>query len=261
MLKKENTIYDWPDYYDWTSTGLDDDVLYYKNLVLENKGPVLELGCGTGRCAVQIAKEKLSVVGVDKSPHMLEVAKKKAKQMGLAGYMEWVESDMTTFHVPKRTFPIIISPYRSFQHLLTVADQLRTLRQVRNHLRDGGVFAFNIVSPNIEQLVSLHGQYQHRGTFPIPGTHDTVDVYDYTELNSFSQLVHVQRYYERFDQHGKMLERIKTVFTIRYTFPAELQHLLAVYGFRIRSIYGGFDQSPYDANSEEMIVEAIKVTK
>lgn len=261
MGDQENTLYEWPDYYDWTSTGIEDDIVYYTELAREQEGSVLELGCGTGRCTLAIARENISIVGIDRSKEMLKSAREKAKAMELEEKIQWIEADMREFQVPNRTFSLIICPYRSFQHLLTVGDQLKTLRQIRQHLEDGGIFAFNIFYPHLDQLVDQNGKYQSRGSFEIPGSDETIEIYDYTEVDPFSQLLHVNRYMERYEANGKMIERIKTRFTIRYTFPTELQHLLAVYGFRIRNMYGNFDRSPFGPDSTEMIVEAVKMIR
>lgn len=72
--------YDWPDYYDWTSTGLDHDITYYTELAKQQGGPVLELGCGTGRCTLAIAREGIPVVGLDLSEPMLKRAEKRLKR-------------------------------------------------------------------------------------------------------------------------------------------------------------------------------------
>ncbi|WP_052807299.1 class I SAM-dependent methyltransferase [Risungbinella massiliensis] len=262
MQEKNNSMYNWPHYYDWTSTGMENDTCYYTELAKLHKGPVLELGCGTGRISLAIARESISLVGIDFSAQMLQSARKKAKAMALAGRTQWIEADMADFHVPNnRTFPLIISPYRSFQHLLKVEDQLRTLRQVRKHLRQDGVFAFHLFSPNMEQLLDLNRSYQFRGNYEVPGSYETVDVYDYTELDSFRQLLHVTRYYERFEETGKMIERVKSDFSIRYTFPTELRHLLAVNGFRIQNMYGDFDGTPFHEESEEMVIEAVLLVR
>jgi ubiquinone/menaquinone biosynthesis C-methylase UbiE len=253
----EHHAYDWPDYYDWTSTGLDHDMTYYLELAKQFGGPVLELGCGTGRCTLSIARAGIPVVGLDLSTAMLNKARQKAKTMGLEGKIEWIEGDMSRFDLGRR-FPLIIIPYRSFLHLLTVREQVETLKRVRRHLADDGLFAFNIFVPKIKDLYETDGTYSFRGSFPIPGTDETIELYDFTEYDHFTQIAHVIRYIERFDRQGRMLERIRTFFRLRYIYPSELNHLLNLCGFKVVNRYGTFYRTPFDARSEELIIEAVK---
>ncbi len=253
-----NSMYEWPDYYDWTSIGLDHDVTYYVELAKKAGGPVLELGCGTGRCTLAIAREGIPVVGVDLSTAMLERAKDKAKNLGLSHQIEWIHADMSQLEIADRFFPLVIIPYRSFAHLLTVNEQLNTLNRIQRCLTENGLLAFNIFVPHMDQLLEMDGKYSFRGTFPVPGTLEEVEVYDFTELDLFRQTAYVIRYLDHYDEHGKMLARIKTDMRIRYTFPTELCHLLERSGFKVENLYGTFYYTPFDHRSDELIVEARK---
>lgn len=249
--------YDLPDYYDWTSTGLDHDITYYTELAKQQGGPVLELGCGTGRCTLAIAREGIPVVGLDLSEPMLKRAEKKAKEMNLDGKIEWVHGNMADFRLDRK-FPLIIIPYRSFLHLLTVRDQVNALKCIRHHLTDDGILAFNVFVPFIKHLYEMDNQYAYRGTFPVPGTEETVELYDFTEFDHFSQLAHVIRYFEHYSPSGRLKERIRTTFRLRYIYPSELNHLLTFCGFKVIRRYGNFRYQPFDNRSRELIIEAVK---
>lgn len=248
-------MYRWPDYYDWTSEGLDGDVAYYAHLSMESGGPVLELGCGTGRCTLGIARHGMEVVGVDLQPEMIRMAEKKAKAMGLSDRCQWVCGDMRELEL-KREFPLVLIPYRSFLHLLRVKDQMATLRKVKEHLTEGGILAFNVFVPDLSQMAEEEERYVHRGHFPVPGTKETIEVFDYTEYEHFYQRANVTRYYERFAPDGVSLERLRTRFSIRYVFPTELFHLLNLAGFEVVHCFGGFRREPFGPESGELVVEA-----
>ncbi|MBA4495410.1 class I SAM-dependent methyltransferase [Paenactinomyces guangxiensis] len=253
----DHSIYDWPDYYDWTSPGLERDLTYYIELAKQTGGPVLELGCGTGRCSLAIARLGIPVVGVDLSSPMLQKARQRAKKLNLSDRVRWVEADMSRFSLNER-FPLVIIPYRSFLHLLTVRDQISTLKRIRQHLTDGGLFAFNIFVPRIRDLYQMEGKYSFRGSFLASGGKERVDLYDLTEFDYFNQTAYITRYAERFDEKGHSLGRIRMAFRLRYIFPAELNHLLALCGFKIINRFGSFHRTPFDARSEELIIEAVK---
>jgi ubiquinone/menaquinone biosynthesis C-methylase UbiE len=254
----EVSAYSLPEYYDWISTGLDGDIAYYVGLAQKSGGPVLELGCGTGRCSLAIARTGIEVTGLDLSPEMLHRARKKAAEMGVSDRIRWVEGNMSHFDLGKR-FRLIIIPYRSFLHLMTVREQLAALAAIRRHLEEDGLFAFNIFVPKVSDLAAQDRRMAYRGTFPVPGTDHLVEVHDWTEFDHFLQRARVIRYLERFDGEGRSLERLRTVFWFRYVYPTELFHLLRVAGFQVVNRYGDFKGRPFDRQSSELVVEAKKI--
>lgn len=252
-------LYDAADYYDWTSLGLDGDVAYYVNLARIKRGPVLELGCGTGRISLQIAKQGIEVVGVDRSHAMLARARKKAEEMELSGRVQWIEADITRFQLESsQQFPLIIIPYRTFLHLLKVEEQIATLKRVYDYLRPNGLFAMDLFVPDLVTMVEKDGRFDFRGSFPIPGTEHRVDVVDYVQYEHFYQQAYVTRYYERYDSKGVMVERLQKKFQFRYIYPTELIHLLQLSGFQVLHRYGSFRHTPFNQSSKELIIEARK---
>jgi SAM-dependent methyltransferase len=131
--------------YDQTSTGIPGDVEFYLGLARKAAGPVLELGCGTGRVTIEIARAGIPIVGLDCEPNMIAAARRKSE--GLANPF-WVLGDMSDFALT-RTFELVLIPYRSFQHLATDAKQRRALGCIRRHLRPGGRLAFDLTNPLI----------------------------------------------------------------------------------------------------------------
>lgn len=252
-----STIYDWPNYYDWTSEGLDYDVAYYTNLALECGGPVLELGCGTGRVSLAIAREGIDVVGLDQSGQMLRQAQAKAEAMGLTDRLKWIKGDMTHFQLDRK-FPLVIIPYRSFLHITNESEQLSALKYIYHHLTDDGLFALNMFVPTPTTLTEMEGTHHYRGTFPIPGTDEQIDLFDTTEYDHYHQMVYVNRYYERFSSTGQSLDRVKALIKFRYIYPVELTHLFARAHFSITARYGTFTYEPFCSHSQELIVEAKK---
>lgn len=251
------TIYDWPEYYDWTSDGLANDLTYYTDLAKQTGGPVLELGCGTGRVSLAIAREGIQVLGIDLSESMLKQAKKKSIDLGLSHQIQWMQANMTEFEVNQK-FPLIIIPYRSFLHLTSVREQILALQRIRNHLMDDGLFAFNVFVPHLAEMVAMEDTQQFRGVFPIPGTEESVEIYDTTTFDHFYQLAYVTRYYERFSKEGTSIQRIKTSMKFRYIYPTELKHLLRLCGFCIVKRYGSFTREVFHRESKELIIEAKK---
>ncbi|ERI09639.1 class I SAM-dependent methyltransferase [Aneurinibacillus aneurinilyticus] len=250
--------YDWTDYYDIVSNGLDRDVEFYTSLGLEADGTVLDLGCGTGRISIPMALKGIEVVGVDASEKMLEKARAKADMAQVNDKITFIHDDMRTFELG-RTFQLAMIPYRSFLHLLSVKEQMAALRQVSKHLAEGGLLALNVFVPTIQHLYEQNEKSSTRGIYMIPGSEDRLVVWDYTRYDHFRQIAEIIRQYERTDQDGVVVQRVVSPLHIRYIFPSELHHLLRLAGFGIVERYGDFSKKAFDSESTELIVIAKKL--
>ncbi|WP_027415588.1 class I SAM-dependent methyltransferase [Aneurinibacillus terranovensis] len=247
--------YDWTDYYDIVSNGLEHDIEFYTELAGNVGGPVLDLGCGTGRISIPVARTGTNVVGVDSSGRMLEKARMKAKLMKVEDKINFVEGDMRTFEL-RQVFSMAMIPYRSFLHLLTVKDQMIALRQIRKHLSEEGLLALNIFVPTIRSLYEQDEKSSTRGIYEIPGSDDRLVVWDYTRYDHFQQIAEIIRQYERVDSSGVVLQRVVAPFHIRYIYPAELHHLLRLVGFSIVGRYGDFKKGTFGPESTELVIVA-----
>ena len=124
------------------------DVEFYRSLAGEAAGPVLELGCGTGRALLPIAADGFPCTGLDASQEMLSALLAKSPPRTL----RLVHSPMQEFDLGGDRFALIFSAFRAFQHLYNVEDQLACLRCVRRHLAPGGVFAFDVFNPRLSRM-------------------------------------------------------------------------------------------------------------
>lgn len=101
------------------------DVASYVKQAQESGGPGLELGCGTGRVLIPPARAGIEIVGVDLSRSMLAICRDKLAREpdDVRARVEMVEADMRRFDLG-REFRLVTLPFRPFQHLMTVQDQL-----------------------------------------------------------------------------------------------------------------------------------------
>ncbi|MBM3302283.1 MAG: class I SAM-dependent methyltransferase, partial [Deltaproteobacteria bacterium] len=128
------------------------DVDFYVRQASERGGPVLELGCGTGRVLLPIARANVEIDGVDGSSGMLAVLKAKLEHLGRPGNLgRLYRCSMECFTLDRR-YNVIICPYIGFQYLLEIGDQLACLRSVRGHLNNDGVFIFDVYDPDVSRL-------------------------------------------------------------------------------------------------------------
>jgi SAM-dependent methyltransferase len=248
-------LYD-PEEYDARVQPPPGDAGFYLSLAQEAHAaghPVLELACGTGRVAIPIAKEGVRVVGLDRSPEML--ARARAKSEGLDNIF-LVEGDMENFDLEER-FGLVFIPFRSFQHLLTIEDQLSCMRCVHRHLVPDGRFVVNIFNPDIiaiaNWLTTKKGSLQHRpDSYTAPAGREAhgweTRVYSTSAQEVDSTIID-----EEIDSGGVVVSRVYRNLRLRWLHRFEMEHLFARTGFTVEALYGDFAGSPFGDTSPEMV--------
>ena len=244
---------DWADIYDQVYAYLDHDLAFYVEQAKASGGPVLELGCGTGRVSLAVAAAGLDVTGVDISPRMIEVAQSKAEKAGLTEKARFVVGDMT---VPEAGggFALVAFPFRSFQSMLTVEEQRAALENAATYLRPGGTLVLDIFAPDIHRLGNEHDEavpfhvrdleQPDGGIYVVWGQ----NMWDELEQVNSARLI-----IEELDPSGLSLRRLYRDFDLRYVYRFEMQHLLELSGFTIEAEYGDFDGGPVTEYSDDLV--------
>ncbi|MEO6873205.1 MAG: methyltransferase domain-containing protein [Opitutaceae bacterium] len=224
------------------------DAKFYRDLAVESGGPVLELGCGTGRVLLPIAERGVACAGVDLSPAMLEQFRRKAGAEAVA----LTCAPMESFALGAQRFPLIFSAFRAFQHLDTVDQQLACLACVRAHLEPGGAFAFDVFNPKLERM-ALASEPE---TMDLAFTYDGRPAKRFTSVtrDRVNQIMHVTNRYVEETTSGSTETIVH--FTMRWFWRYELEHLLRRAGFDDVTIHGDFDRSPLGQNSPAFVVVA-----
>ena len=238
--------------------GVEGDVGFYRSVAADQGGPILELGCGTGRVAFPLAEDGFEVVGIDRSTPMLAVAESKRRVAApeVASRIELVEGDMRDVAVA-RTFRLVVVAGRSFAHLLTVDDQRRCLQNVHRHLDRAGLLALNIFDPRLDLcLPDPAGTYpQPRGTAELAETGSRVEVEAVARTNDPLRQVMTETW--RFTERGPggtvLREEIEEL-VLRWTYRYELHHLLELSGFDVVDEYSDFLGSPPVYGRELVVV-------
>ena len=104
------------------------DVSFFVEAARESGGPVLEVGCGTDRVLIPTARAGIEIVDLDLSSHMLDVCRERSlkEPEDVQSRVQLVEADMRHFSLGQ-AITLITTPFRPFQHLTTVDDQLSCL--------------------------------------------------------------------------------------------------------------------------------------
>jgi SAM-dependent methyltransferase len=210
--------------YDPWSRSVTEDVPFYLEEARATRSPVVELGVGTGRIALPIARAGIPVVGVDSSSRMLEVCRERAEQEGLAELLDLRLGDLRNPPV-EGTVKLVVCPFRSYLHLRTDDDRREALSSAWKLLEPGGRLAFDVFAPALDDIAGTHGRWLERE----PGIFERAD-WD-TETCTFT--LHVR---------GPDAE---TAMELAWTTAGDWRRLLQETGFEIAACYGWFDRRPY----------------
>ena len=231
------------------------DVAFYVAEAQRAGGAVLEIGCGTGRILLPIARAGCVITGLDGSRAMLERCRAKlaAESAAVQGRVRLAPGDMRQFNLGA-VYPLIIAPFRVVQHLTTVDDQLTFLARVANHLAPGGRLIFDVFNPRFDMLVGADGvEREDTPQQRLPDGRTLRRSYRIARVRWLDQVSESELIYYVNDQ------RYVQAFEMRWYLATELRHLLARAGFRVREMYGDFTRGPVVDGCPDLVVVAEKL--
>ena len=228
------------------------DVHFYRALAQRVGGPVLELGCGSGRLSIPLARAGLPVLGLDLSQAMLVRLREKLRRVPLAA-RERIQLARGNLHdLPiAGEFSLVVSAFNTLQHVYENRDLTSLFRRVRQVLRPGGLFAFDVLNPDLHWLTRDPQRRWARTRFTHPSSgrrlvYTTNHVYD-----PITQIAMIKLYYEPVDQPSGRSRTVRLAH--RQYFPQELQSLVEHAGLRIVALYGDFSRGRLRADSESQV--------
>ena len=239
------------------------DAAFFVEAAKESGGPVLEVGCGTGRVLIPTARAGIEIVGLDLSPHMLEVCRGrlKAEPKEVRSRVRLVQGDMRAFEL-SQTFKLVTLPFRPFQHLTTVEDQLACLGCIRRCLAEGGRLILDIFNPSLESLVrqNFGEEISEEPEFSMPDGRRVIRRHKIVSRDNYNQINYVELIYYVTHPDGRK-ERLVQAFPMRYLFKFEAEHLLVRAGFEVEQLYADYDKSPYGSKYPGELIFVAKKPK
>lgn len=231
-----------------------DDVSFFRGLAERAGGPVLELGCGTGRVATPLAEAGFEVVGLDRSAPMLAVAAERRRVLPVVvrRRLRFVEGDMTDFRLARR-FALAFAAFRVFMALPDEQSQRSALFAIRRHLRPGGLLALDIFDPRLDLLTPEPQAQTERREFRHPTTGNTVVASVLSRVNDPVAQRFTQRW--RFAEESPDGTQVREEFeelTLRWTYRYEMRHLLELSGFEPIAEYSDYGGTPPAYGGEQI---------
>jgi SAM-dependent methyltransferase len=220
------TEYDaWAPVYDAWAAHMTEDIAHYVSLAREAEGPIVELAVGSGRVAIEVVRETgKSVLGIDSSKAMLEIARERAAGLPL----ELRLGDMRDLELEEPAGLIYI-PFRSLLHLHGWQDKRRVFERVAASLRPGGRFAFNAFAFNHAVAARLDRTTQDQ-----------------------NGVVHTLRYVPA-DNRIDITRDDGAKISLWWATKSEWDGLIDVAGLELEALYGGFEREPFTDEAQELV--------
>lgn len=190
---------------------------------------LLDVGCGTGGHAIEMARRGYTVAGVDLSQPMLDRAAQKAVTLPEAQRPSWVCGDARSFDTHQQ-YDLAIMMFAVVGYLTTNDDVLAGLRNVRRHLRVGALFACDfwygpsVLSVRPTDRVRVQSTPEGK---VIRAASTTLDIAQHTADVTF-------RLWDL--ANDKLTSETSETHRMRYFFPQEFALLLSITGFELKSL-------------------------
>jgi ubiquinone/menaquinone biosynthesis C-methylase UbiE len=248
----------WDDYarfYDWENaqTMGRRDVRFWQNLARQVGGRLLELGCGTGRVSLPLAKAGAHVVGIDRSASMLARARKRIRLSKLPVRPQLVRGDIRFLPFPAGSFRLVAAPYGILQSLLDEVALDATIADVARVLAPGGAFAIDMVSDlpawqEYERRVKLRGKM--RGSQTQITLVESVRQDRVRGLTTFDQ--------EFVERRGTKRHTHQFSLSFRTVSVEAMTERLERAGFRVTAVLGDYDGGPWDPRADVWLILAVR---
>jgi len=235
------------------------DITFYRELAKRRGGPILDLGCGSGRAAIPLARDGHHVLGIDQSPGMLAKLRARIADLPAAAAARIAVSNgnLCTFDVPGK-YNLVIAAFNVLEHLYTRGELAACLARVAEHLAPGGAFAFDVQMPDLAWLLRDPVKRWAKTRFTDPTTKRAMFYSTNHDYDPVGQIANIRLYYEPVD--GKGPTKIVKLSQRKY-FPAELEALVSHSGFRMAERYGDFAWQPLDGTAESQVLVCERIPR
>lgn len=240
-------------FYDAETVGKTDDLAMYSRLAEDYGGPIFDVGCGTGRVLMHLARQGHIAHGIDDSRQMLDrLDIKLESNPRLADNVEYVHGDVMHYESDE-VYSMILLTYNALMHFHDQATQISLLKQLRRLIADDGLLVIDL--PNAGETFATQDTdaILLDRSFIDPDTGHMIMLQSHSYMDRVTQILHVQWIYDEVTADGTV-KRLHAPHLLRYYFYPEIVLLLKECGFGVMDVFGDYDENPFEDGCERMIL-------
>ncbi|HEY4049170.1 MAG TPA: class I SAM-dependent methyltransferase [Acidobacteriaceae bacterium] len=243
------------EYYDSFHSNRREDVEFWTNVASRIGGPVLEIGCGTGRVALEIARSGIDVYGVDQSEAILDVFRRKLTREpeDVQRRVRLHLGDMRAFELGQQ-FSLALMPFRPLQHMLSLEEQIAAFQNARRHLKAGGILGFDVFFPNFSLFDEPDGVEKPEREWLDQEGRTIRRFFLRHRVDKVNQVIYASFIFRTYAGRELISEETSPLNMSYYTYP-HLRLLLKLTHFEASEEYGSFALDPI-TKQQEMIILA-----
>lgn len=235
------------------------DVPRYLEMARIAGGPVLEIGAGTGRITLPLARREISVTAIEVAEGMSAQLQRKlqSETAEVNKRIDLVPGDITTLRLPGRSFRLALMPFNVLNLLDRLDHQLAALKTAHTLLAPAGHLVIDVPNPLMlplgeQRVPSVSEPRQH----PVTGSS-----YHKFSLAGAMDDQQRQRLYGWYDERlpGGLVKRVPYAFSWRLVFRFELEFMLQSCGFAVDAVQGGHNAEPFQSDSPRIVALARKL--
>ena len=243
----------------WTETApvAGPNLHFYVEEYMRSPLPVVELGIGNGRIALEAALQGKPMVGVDSSQQMLRLCRERAQAAGVGHLLSLIQADFRDFELAEPA-QLITIPFHTIGHLLTLEDKCAALRHICSQLAPGGRLIFDTFVFNPEYAQAHNNVATLRAEYADPLSGQDILLWVTSRYQFKTQAMRIITWTDELNQHGELEHRKYRFLSFSWIEPEQVRALLKETGYLVESVYGDFQRHALKENSPEQVWVARK---
>jgi len=241
-------------FYDWENaqTMQRRDVGFWRRIAAAAEGKILELGTGTGRIAIPLARDGIALTGIDRSAAMLDRARRRVSRLRLRRGLTLTLGDMRALPFRRGAFRLVMAPYGVLQSLTREPDLAAALASVHRVLTAGGRFVIDLV-PDLVEWEEYQGKRTLSGRM---GRETRVSLVESVRQDPRRRLTIFDQRYTTVRGGRRAVHDFSLTF--RTVSVQGMRRRLERHGFTVDAVLGDYLGGPLDARADVWVMLASK---
>lgn len=241
-------------FYDLIHQEIKDDILFTIKLASRVGAPILELGCGTGRLILPLARTGHETTGLDNSAAMLDIARShiQDEREEVQQRIRLIRGDMTSFQLEQR-FDLIVIAHNTLMHLSQ--EQVKScLDCVRHHLKPNGRLMIDVENPMITSDPSDDELLILERLMVDPTSDNNILQMSSSWVDQKAQIRHVTWIFDSSPRNVGSVNRTLVETKLHYFFAHQYEVIIDTIGLVLKDLYGDYDSTPYSEESPRLLM-------